>query len=84
MFNDITLSNKTFMKKEFNENVNLDIINSLYDSKAVSSNDQFEKFPEGNQKGWQKGRVRGFGFKCGRGVRQDGFQCSLTQKIIQS
>lgn len=39
-----------------------------------------EKFPEGNQKGWQKGRVRGFGFKCGRGVRQDGFQCSLTQK----
>lgn len=27
-----------------------------------------------------KGRVRGFGFKCGRGVRQDGFQCSLTQK----
>ncbi len=43
-----------------------------------------EKFPEGNQKGWQKGRVRGFGFKCGRGVRQDGFQCSLTQKIIQS
>lgn len=48
MFNDVTLSNKTFMKKEFNENVNLDIINSLYDSKAVSSNDQFEKVPEGN------------------------------------